>query len=118
MAADQAQSVTKIFLSQQAFELICRSNYQLSMHEQKQRQLQQVIAHMLETLESFAESTLTDMRAMSPLGGDTTIFVRLDVDEAIKLKTLRTKALDEHKMDLSLREAVIALCLALIEKFA
>jgi len=118
MAADQAQSVAKIFLSRQAFELVSRANYLLSMHEQKQRQLQQVIAHMLDTLESFTQTTVTDLKAMSPLGGDTAIFVRLDGDEAAKLKRLRNNTLETYQIDLPLREAVIALCLSLIEKFS
>lgn len=118
MANRSDNTVYKIYYNPNAFEIICRANYHLSILEAKQRLIQDVITNALNDIRSLPPTVLDLLRHEMPLYGDVAIHLRLDSKNVEALNGIHAKANDATGGTLAIRDTLIGLCLMTIEKTA
>lgn len=104
-------SVHRLYVSDDAMELMIRAIANLSRANRRFETLRDVVLHVLNTAPEIADETIERFRDLLPLDGQTRIFLRVNQDEAAALEELKDELTARSLHTCNVRDAVCFCCL-------
>jgi hypothetical protein len=118
MSTTKSIGVNSLSFNLQALEIIARANYKLTLHDRKQRNLQQVVALMLKCSPEIDKSRIKRVEYLRPLSGEAVLGVRLDLQQQERAALVKSRALEEFGYHWQLRDVIIYLCHGLLDRMS
>lgn len=118
MNSPKSVGINQLSFDLKSLELIARANYLLTIQDRKQRQLQQVVALMLDSPLDLSRERIDYVEALRPLAGEAILFVRLDKRQQMRAEFLKNTVLQSFGYHWQIRDVVVYLCKGLIEKLS
>jgi hypothetical protein len=118
MSAGKSFGVNKISFDLEAFEVVVRANYELSLRDRKQRTFQQVVDQMLERPAELDAALIEEIASHRPRRGDAILSLRLDRQQQYRADYIKNRILHDFGYHWQLRDLVVYLCKALIKNLS